>query len=60
MDSQALQNEKDGAARALYDAEVQLHAARQSKVDGWIAAAAARLHEAISRYDAIVLAPLAL
>lgn len=54
MDNQKLQAEKDGAARALYNAEVHLHAARQSRVDEWIAAAAARLHDAISRYDAIV------
>lgn len=43
---------RDNAARALYDAEVALHAARQTQVDEWIRAASDRLHEAVLRYEA--------
>jgi hypothetical protein len=46
--------QREGAARALYDAEVALHAARQTQIDEWIAAAADRLHEACLRYEAAV------
>jgi hypothetical protein len=35
------------AAKHLYEAECALHAARQSHVDAWIAAAGDRLHEAL-------------
>jgi hypothetical protein len=35
------------AARRMYEAEVALHAARQSRVDEWVAAATEKLHEAI-------------
>ena len=38
------------AARHLYDAEGALHAAHQSHVDQWIAAANDRLHEAVTSY----------
>jgi hypothetical protein len=34
-------------ARHVYDAECALHAAQQTHVDSWIAAAADKLHEAI-------------
>ncbi|HEY3260934.1 MAG TPA: hypothetical protein VGJ95_11840 [Pseudonocardiaceae bacterium] len=37
-------------ARLLYDAECALHAAHQSQVAAWIAAADARLHEAVAEY----------
>jgi hypothetical protein len=40
------------AARHLYDAECALHAARQSRVDEWIAAAYDRLHEAVEAHRA--------
>jgi hypothetical protein len=33
--------------RRMYEAEVALHIARQTRVDAWIAAAAERLHLAI-------------
>ena len=39
--------EHERACRALYDAECALHAARQSHVPQWIAAAAERLHTAV-------------
>jgi hypothetical protein len=42
------------AARRLYDAECALHVAHQSHVDAWIAAADAKLHDAISDYLAAV------
>ena len=42
------------AARGLYDAEVSLHAARQSGVDRWIAAAYDRLHEAVADHQLAV------
>ena len=38
------------AATRMYDAEVALHAARQSHVDSWVAAAYGRLHEAVEDY----------
>jgi hypothetical protein len=38
------------AACRLYDAETALHAARQTHVDVWIAAAGDRLHDAVSAY----------
>jgi hypothetical protein len=38
------------AAGRLYDAETALHAARQTHVDAWIAAAGDRLHDAVSAY----------
>jgi hypothetical protein len=38
------------AATRIYDAEVALHAARQSHVDSWVTAAYDRLHEAIEVY----------
>jgi hypothetical protein len=38
------------AATRMYDAEVALHAARQSHVDSWVAAAYDRLHEAVEDY----------
>jgi hypothetical protein len=43
----------DGVSRAaahLYEAEVALHAARQSRVDAWVKAACDRLHEAVEAY----------
>ena len=46
----------EGAARRLYDAETALHAARQTQIDAWIAAAGDRLHDAVSAYLA-ALAP---
>jgi hypothetical protein len=42
------------AERRLYDAEGALHAAHQSGVDTWIAAASDRLHEAIVEHIAAV------
>ncbi|HEY2778990.1 MAG TPA: hypothetical protein VGI77_13920 [Gaiellaceae bacterium] len=38
------------AASRLYDAETALHAARQTHVDAWIAAAGDRLHDAVAAY----------
>jgi hypothetical protein len=38
------------AATRLYDADVALHAARQSHVDSWVAAAYDRMHEAVDDY----------
>jgi hypothetical protein len=40
----------EAAATRMYDAEVALHAARQSQVDSWVAAAYDRLHEAVEDY----------
>jgi hypothetical protein len=40
----------DAAARRVYDAELALHAARQSGIDQWVAAASERLHAALSSY----------
>jgi hypothetical protein len=42
------------AARRLYDAEIALHIARQTRVDAWISAAYDRLHEAIAAHTAAV------
>jgi hypothetical protein len=39
------------ARRRLYDAECALHAARQARVDSWVAAAANHLHLAIVTLD---------
>jgi hypothetical protein len=40
----------ENAARLVHDAETALHAARQSHVDAWIAAAADQLHAALANY----------
>jgi hypothetical protein len=40
------------ARERLYDAETALHAARQSAVDAWIAAAYDRLHQAVCAHAA--------
>lgn len=40
----------------LYDAECAVHAARQSHVSAWIAAAEAKLHEALVEHLAAVAA----
>ncbi len=42
------------AQRRMYDAETALHAARQTQVDHWIAAAYDRLHEAILEHALVV------
>jgi len=44
------------AATRLYDAEVALHIARQSKVDAWVAAAYDRLHDAVREHRAALAA----
>jgi hypothetical protein len=50
----AVEETRDGrlrlAARRLYEAELALHEARQTRVDRWIAAAYDRLHEAAVNY----------
>ena len=46
------------AAQHLYDAECALHAAHQSHVDAWIAAASDRLHEAVAEHLAAEAAAL--
>jgi len=43
---------RNHAARALYQAELALHDAHQTRVDQWIAAAHDRLHVAVGRYEA--------
>jgi len=43
-------------ARRLYDAEVALHIARQSRVDAWIRAAGDQLHVAVLAHSAAMLA----
>jgi hypothetical protein len=43
--------DRERAARELYDAEVALHHARQAGVDQWIGAAGDRLHVALVRYE---------
>jgi hypothetical protein len=48
------------AARHLYDAEVALHIAHQTRVDAWISAAADRLHDALVAHAALEAAVLAL
>jgi hypothetical protein len=47
-----LRPDAHAAARQLAEAECALHAARQSHVDPWIAAASDKLHEAITAYIA--------
>jgi hypothetical protein len=42
----------DVAARHMYEAEIALHAARQSQVDAWVAAAYEHLHRAIAEHTA--------
>jgi hypothetical protein len=42
------------AERHMYDAETALHAARQTHVDAWIAAAYDHLHAAILEHTAAV------
>ncbi len=44
------------AERRMYDAEIALHAAHQSDVGAWIAAAGDRLHEAIVEHTAAIQA----
>jgi hypothetical protein len=44
--------ERDAAARKLYEAELAVHDAHQSRVDQWISAAHDRLHTAVVRYVA--------
>ena len=46
----------EAAARRLYDAEVALHIARQTRVDAWIAAAYERLHAAIIEHSTALAA----
>jgi hypothetical protein len=41
------------AQHRVHDAETTLHAARQSGIDAWVAAAYDRLHEAIIEYTAL-------
>jgi hypothetical protein len=41
---------KEQAALALYQAEIALHDAHQTRVDDWITAAADHLHLAVVRY----------
>ena len=41
------------AQRSVYDAETTLHAARQSGIDSWVAAAYDRLHESLAAYAAL-------
>lgn len=38
------------AACRLYDAECALHAAHQAHQDAWVAAASAKLHDAVEAY----------
>jgi hypothetical protein len=42
----------DDAARALYDAEIALHIARQTGVDHWVSAAYEHLHRAVLAHAA--------
>lgn len=44
------------AKRRVYDAETALHAARQSGVDAWVAAAYDRLHCALLTYESLLTA----
>jgi hypothetical protein len=46
-------SERRRASVHVYEAECALHAARQSQVDAWIAAASNKLHEAILEFDAV-------
>ena len=41
------------AQRSVYDAETTLHAARQSGVDAWVAAAYDRLDQTLAVYAAL-------
>jgi hypothetical protein len=41
---------RTAAARNLYDAECALHAAHQSRVNAWIAAASDKLHLAVEEF----------
>ena len=50
MDTNSTESEVEQAARRLYDAEVALHAAHQTAVDAWIAAAGDGLHEAVQAH----------
>jgi hypothetical protein len=47
-----INSDRDVAARALHEAELVLHVARQTQVDEWIRAAGDRLHAAVLRYEA--------
>jgi hypothetical protein len=40
----------DVAARHMYEAELALHDAHQTHIDGWIAAAGERLHQAVTEH----------
>lgn len=42
------------AATRLYDAECALHAAHQTGVDAWVAAASQKLHDAVAEHLAAV------
>lgn len=44
------------AAQHLYEAECALHAARQTCVDEWVAAAAEKLHDSLVEHLAAVAA----
>jgi hypothetical protein len=44
------------AAREMFEAELALHDARQSRVDSWIRAASDHLHDAIERHTAALRA----
>jgi hypothetical protein len=46
--------DRDRAAQAMYEAEVALHIAHQTRVDAWITAAGDRLHEAIVEHSRAV------
>ncbi|HEY2041355.1 MAG TPA: hypothetical protein VGH11_01670 [Jatrophihabitans sp.] len=46
----------DAAARRMFEAELALHDAHQSRVDSWIAAASDRLHDAIERHTQALMA----
>jgi hypothetical protein len=43
---------RNDAAHALYQAELAVHDAHQTRVDRWIGAAHDRLHVAVTRYEA--------
>jgi len=47
------------AATRLYDAEIALHIARQTRVDAWIAAAYDGLHAAVCEHRAALAAAAA-
>ena len=57
LNAQNANGSVQAAARRLYDAETALHAARQTHVDAWIAAAGDRLHDAVTAYLAAAAAP---